>query len=129
MPLVFLVVLGAICNFTLLLAMAAGRSRGGWPQTLLLAIEFLLLMAAIVVAILLVIATGIQGKLALGMLAIIGLAAGMVMGGLLTYFEYRLAGRGQSFRTDLRRSMWVGRGGRFRLASVTHQGEANARKG
>ena len=37
-----------------------------------------------------VIATGIQGKLALGMLAIIGLAAGMVMGALLTYFEYRL---------------------------------------
>jgi len=115
-PLVVFVALTAICNLTVLSAIAAGRLESGWNRRLLLAAEVALLLFALLTAGVLAWMMGFDNRLTIGLLLLLAFVVAMPLAGLLTYFEYLLAGRRQSFGTDLRRSMWWGRYGAVRLA-------------
>jgi hypothetical protein len=115
-PLVVFVTLTATCNLTLLSAIAAGRLESGWNQRLFLAAEVALLLVALLTVGVLAWVMGLDDRPSIGLLLVLALAVAMPLAGLLTYFEYLFAGHRQSFGTDLRRSMWLGRGGPGRLA-------------
>jgi hypothetical protein len=115
-PLVAFIALTAICNLTILSAIAAGRLERGWNQRLLLATEVALLLFALLTVGVLAWMMGFDDWLTIGLLVLLWLVVAMPLAGLLTYFEYLLAGRRKSFGTDLRRSMWLGRYGAVRLA-------------
>jgi hypothetical protein len=102
-----LFVLTALCNLMLLLAMAAGRSKGGWGRRLLLVGQVSLMAVVLVGAIVIPLAAGINGRYGPKLAAILGLVFAVALGSLLTYLEYLVVGQRQSFGRDLRRSMWV----------------------
>ena len=108
-------VLTALCNLILLSAIAAGRSNGGWGRRLPLVGEVSLLAIAVVVAFAIPLASGLTYRDGSKLVALLGLAFALGVGGLLTYVEYLLVGQRQSFGRDFRRSMWVGRRGAARL--------------
>jgi hypothetical protein len=108
-------VLTAVCNLILLSAIAAGRSNGGWGRRLLLVGEVSLMAVAVVVAFSIPLASGMTSRYGPKLVALLGLAFALAVGGLLTYVEYLLVGQRQSFGRDFRRSMWVGRRGAARL--------------
>jgi hypothetical protein len=110
-------VLTALCNLILLSAIAAGRSNGGWGRRLLLVGEVSLMAVAVVVAVVIPLASGVNYRNGAKLVALLGLAFAIAVGGLLTYVEYLLVGQRQSFGSDFRRSMWVGRRGAARLDS------------
>lgn len=117
MPLVVFVALTAICNLTILSAIAAGRLKSGWNQRLWLATEVALLMCALLAVGALAWVMGVvDDRLSIALLLLLWLGVAMPLAGLLTYGEYLLTGRRQSFGTDLRRSIWLGRYGALRLA-------------
>ena len=107
--------LTALCNLTLLSAMAAGRTDRRWGQRLWLAGQAGLLAVAVIAAILMASATGTHDMTGRSVLAVLGLAFSFGLAGMLTYLEYRIAGRGSTFGADLRGSLWVGRMGLRRL--------------
>jgi hypothetical protein len=105
-------------NFMLLAAIAAGRSNRGWGQRVLLAVE----MAFFVVVVLAVVGAGLavadslgwqvtRRDLRVGLVGALALALTVVLGAVLTYLEYSVAGRRRAFGEDLRRSLWLGRSG------------------
>jgi hypothetical protein len=114
--LVVFVALTAICNLAILSAIAAGRLEKGWNQRLSLAAEVALLLFALLTLGVLAWIMGLDDRLRIGLLVLLWLAVAMPLAGLLTYFEYVLAGRRHTFGTDLRRSMWLGRYGAVRLS-------------
>jgi hypothetical protein len=115
-PLVAFVALTVICNLTILSAIAAGRLESGWNQRLLLAAEVALLVFALLAVGALAWVMGVvDDRLSIALLLLLALVVAMPLAGLLTYGEYLLAGRRQSFGMDLRRSMWLGRYGAVRL--------------
>jgi hypothetical protein len=116
-PLVAFVALTVICNLTILSAIAAGRLESGWNQRLLLAAEVALLVFALLAVGALAWVMGLNDRLSIGLLLLLALVVAMPLAGLLTYGEYLLAGRRQSFGMDLRRSIWLGRYGAIRLDS------------
>jgi peptidoglycan/LPS O-acetylase OafA/YrhL len=108
-------VLTVLCNLMLLAAMAAGRSNGGWGQRLLLVGQVSLMAAAVVVAIVIPLASGVNYRYGAKLVALLGLLFALAVAGSLTYLEYLAVGQRQSFGKDLRRSRWVGRHGAARL--------------
>ena len=114
-PIVILVGLAALCNLTVLAAIAAGRRGPGGGRRAYLAAQAALLAIALVVALL----TGATaGRTSTGpgaFLGLLALAMGFLLGGGLTYLEYAALGRARNFRADLGGSLWVGRLGIRRL--------------
>ncbi len=110
-----LILLTVLCNLTLLSAMVAGRAQRGWPQRGWLAAQAAMLALALVVALLLALATGTNDKTVGALLALLGLAFTFAVAGILVYVEYVLAGRRAAFGNDLKGSLWVGRLGVRRL--------------
>jgi hypothetical protein len=115
-----LVILGAAVasNLVLLAAISAGRTNRGWGQRALLAVETVFLTAAILpaVGVGLFVATAFGWQVArrdlrVALVGALFLAVAAALGWILTYLEYSVAGRRQAFAGDLRRSLWVGRGG------------------
>jgi hypothetical protein len=104
-----------VWNLTLLTAMTAGRLDGGWRQSLLLAAEFLLLALAFVVACVVPYTAGVEDARIVALLLVIVLPAALLLGIALSFVEYSVLGRRFGFRTDLRRSLWIGKGGTFRF--------------
>lgn len=120
MQLVFATVVCAAlaANFTLLAAIAAGRSSKGWGQHVLLAVEigFVAVGAVAVVGAALAVAESMGWHLArrdlrVGLVGAVAFALAVAVGGILTNLEYAAAGRRRAFGEDLRRSLWFGRGG------------------
>jgi MFS family permease len=106
------------CNFTLLAAIAAGRSSQRWGRRLWLWVELAFFaMAAIgIVGVASAVADALGWELArrdirLGLTGALALAIAALLGGVLTYLEYSVLGRRKAFREDLRASLWVGRSG------------------
>ncbi|HVS49038.1 MAG TPA: hypothetical protein VHJ99_09060, partial [Candidatus Dormibacteraeota bacterium] len=87
MPLVVFVALTAICNLTLLSAIAAGRLESGWNQRLFLAAEVALLLFALITVGVLAWVMGLDDRLSIGLLLLLALAVALPLAGLLTYVE------------------------------------------
>jgi hypothetical protein len=129
MLLALFLALVAACNLALLSAMAAGRAASRWGQGLLLAAEFVLLAAAMVLGILVGWTAGITNYWVDALALLVSFASAMAIGSALSYMEYTLLGARQNFRRDLRRSIWIGRGGTFRLAARDdHELTASAKR-
>jgi hypothetical protein len=100
-------------TLTLWAAMAAGRAATGDVRFGWLAVELVTLIAALVASAL---ASVLTAGPPVNALAFLGLffvwsAIGYGMAGILVYVEYARRGRRDNFRTDLRGSLWIGRGG------------------
>jgi hypothetical protein len=98
---------------TLWAAMSAGRATTGEVRYGWLAIEFVTFFAALAASAGASVAIANPNVDALGFfgLDVVWTVVGFGIAGILIYLEYARRGRRDSFGSDLRGSLWLGRGG------------------